>query len=90
MNKHRMKLIQRHIDRGFRSDGCLCPVALACGEFFDVVAHVTFDVISLDRGDNYATGERLANWIADFDSGREVKPITIEFDNGRMFAEIVL
>lgn len=71
----KIEITQQDIDNGRKDHVASCAIALALKRNFAYVSVSGWICI----GKNYYLGQdEVLHWIADFDSGKPVKPITIE------------
>ena len=72
----RIEITQDHIDTGTVRDVFRCAIALAFGQ--ELAYEIRVANLILIGKDYYQVMPEVARWIADFDRGRAVEPITIE------------
>ena len=72
----KLKVTQRHIDKGIPNNHCFCPIALACQDAGMLFPEVSFWNI-VDRDRVYLTGLKTLKFISDFDRGKKVKPFSL-------------
>ena len=73
----KVPITQQHIDTGRVGDAFNCAIAVGLKQEFAYEISVT-GAIQIGKDDYQATRE-VVRWFGDFDKGRKVKPITIEF-----------
>ena len=73
----KVPITQQHIDTGKVMDVFNCAIAVGLKQEFTYDISVT-DVIRIGK-DNFRATPEVVRWFGDFDKGRPVKPITIEF-----------
>jgi hypothetical protein len=86
-----IKVEQRHIDKGVRSNCEACPIALAVLEQYPDAHAVTVDddiVAGIDEFDaehcvRFHMSTAALDFMCDFDEGRAVKPFEFELDESK-------
>lgn len=80
----KIEVTQEDIDTGIPGSACGCPVALAFRRlgfhFADVAARSCFLAVGLTDGRVYSLPSIAADFISNFDTGREVKPLSFELE----------
>ena len=72
-----IEITQQDIDNGRRNHVAGCAIALGLKHDFAYELSVSLGWIWIGK-DYYRTTPEVRRWIADFDRGKPVKPITIE------------
>lgn len=76
----RVQVSQDDIEYGWKADAVLCPVAIAlCREIGAPVKVSCLHWQSLYYGVK-ALPEKVIDWIYDYDTGRDVQPMTFEVE----------
>ena len=82
--KYKITVTQEHIDKGDVGSSHSCPVAIACKDAGLIDPCVDKLVISQELSDGAVIGIytpiKVAEFIENFDAGKEVKPIEFELD----------
>ena len=73
----KIQITQEDIDKGVRRNASNCAIAVGLKQEFAYEISVT-GVIQIGK-DNYQAMPEVVRWFGDFDMGRPVNPITIEF-----------
>ena len=73
----KIQITQEDIDKGVRRNASNCAIAVGLKQEFTYDISIT-DVIRIGK-DNFRATPEVVRWFGDFDKGRPVKPITIEF-----------
>ena len=73
----KIEITQHHIDTGTVRSAFRCAIAEALKQEFAYEIKITSNSILIGK-DYYEPTSEVARWIADFDKGEKVEPITIE------------
>ena len=82
-----IEITQQDIDTGKRRNSANCAIALALKREFAYdmnVLGLVGDLIQIGK-DGYQAMPEVIRWVADFDRGRPVKPITLELETRPFF-----